>query len=208
MDDLSTCTSCKRVQKDIRKLRSRLEAYQVDETASNERQIHRSEISIYNLDTGKKVKLRPTHIWCGWCCHPFDTLPYALPMSYYDGAYYVAHHLFCSPNCSLARSASMRDTGIMERKTLVRRMYREMHKIAIGDLGDLSEAPPREMLTVFGGTLSIEEYRALLRKNKKFTIYCPPVRTIQFVIEERAAVEQAELQKTDTSANKAGSFLV
>ena len=83
-----------------------------------------------------------------------------------------------------------------------------MHSVSLAEMGEISEAPPREMLKSFGGSLTIGEYRKLVRQNKNFTIYCPPVRTIQFVCEERTTLNRAIQEAENESAARAGSFLV
>lgn len=201
------CPSCKRLTRDISKLRAEVEKLTQEENASNERQIHRSEVLIYNQDQGKKITLRATNTLCFWCCHQYDTLPYALPQSYFANTYYVTNHLFCSPNCALAYNVSLGGMAVIERKTLLKRMYREMHDLEMADTIDLREAGPKELLKCFGGVMSIEEYRAKFKQSKQFTIHCPPVRTIQFAVEERTMIEKATLAE-DQGSKKSVGFLV
>jgi hypothetical protein len=99
---------------------------------------------------------------CFWCCHSFDWSPCVLPISY--DAYthiYSCEGNFCSPECALAylyKEPSTESTKWM-RHSLLRHMYESLYTTR-----DLSPAPPRSVLRMFGGPLDIEQYRSYTTK--------------------------------------------
>jgi len=99
---------------------------------------------------------------CFWCCHAFDWSPSILPVSYdaYKNIYTCEGH-YCSPECALAflyGSIHISDTVRWNRHTLLRHMYAPAYIQR-----DLSPAPPRTLLRIFGGPLDIAQYRAYTR---------------------------------------------
>ena len=99
-----------------------------------------------------------TDVCCWWCCHKFECSPCTLPTKYdqlrkrFD---FVG--LFCSWNCTKAYNLDKNDHKKFERSSLitllVQQMYGIVHAICI------KTAPPRQVLTMFGGYLSIDEFR-------------------------------------------------
>lgn len=97
-----------------------------------------------------------TDQWCWFCCHPFEGRPLPLPVRYDDrrDVFHVAG-TFCSFACMKAYNRD--DRGRMLPRTdaigLFERRVRGTWTRASG------AAPPRAALRVFGGYLSIEEFR-------------------------------------------------
>lgn len=104
---------------------------------------------------------RPTYTpatACFWCCHPFLHTPCVLPISYdaYDTMYTCEGH-FCSPECGLAylyAEPNVADGTRWTRHALLQDLYRTLYTKR-----DLLPAPPRATLRLFGGPLSIEQFR-------------------------------------------------
>lgn len=96
--------------------------------------------------------------WCWHCCHPFDTTPLPLPIKYDDrrDVFHVTG-TFCSWGCMKkynGESASYLKHVNTTNITL-------FHKRCTGRLSKhIKPAPPRFALRVFGGTMSIDEFRA------------------------------------------------
>lgn len=95
---------------------------------------------------------------CFWCCHPFSWTASILPVSYdaYETMYACEGH-FCSPECALAYLYSdpgMSDVTRWTRHALLSDLYRTLYTTR-----DLLPAPPRATLRMFGGPLSIEQFR-------------------------------------------------
>lgn len=95
---------------------------------------------------------------CFWCCHKFSWCAVVIPISYdsYKNIYTCEGH-FCSPECALSHVYSdnrLSESTKWNRHSLIRHLYGELYKDR-----DLSPAPPRTLLRMFGGPLDIEQYR-------------------------------------------------
>lgn len=116
---------------------------------------------------------------CFWCCHGFNWTPSVLPISY--DAYknlYLCEGNFCTPECALAYlyfdTRSSESTKWM-RHCLLSTLYGDMYKGR-----DLSPAPPRTSLRMFGGPLDIEQFREYtIGDNNIVLTELPPIR-LQF----------------------------
>jgi hypothetical protein len=99
-----------------------------------------------------------TNIKCWWCCHNFETIPLGIPMKFYNDNFYLKG-CFCSFNCILAyvndnKSKYKYDLIYPNIKSLRFKLTNKMLN------EDLNPAPPRESLKIFGGELSIEQFRS------------------------------------------------
>ena len=115
-----------------------------------------------------------TNIYCFWCCHSFPTIPCALPIKYNNNTFTV-YGCFCSPECAAAYNFNdFQDTeNRWERYSLLNMLYtREKHT-------QIKLAPPRQILDIFGGTLSILQFRENLTNYKEFyNLNFPPMISI------------------------------
>lgn len=112
-----------------------------------------------------------TDVYCFWCSHPFEGRPCVIPQICIEGVWKVYGN-FCCPSCCLSYMLSeTMDTHIRwERISLLTRLYGG-HRIY--------PAPPREVLTVFGGVMSINEYRALIDDHRlRVDVQMPPMVSI------------------------------
>ncbi len=113
---------------------------------------------------------------CFWCCHPFVWKACVLPISYdaYENMYTCEGH-FCSPECALSylyTEPNVSDIARWTRQTLLADMYRCMYKTR-----ELTPAPPRATLRMFGGPLNIEQFREQNAFNEDIiTVQLPPLR--------------------------------
>ena len=112
---------------------------------------------------------------CFWCCHKFNWTSCVLPISYdaYKNIYSCEGH-FCSPECALAYLYKdiATDSVKWNRHSLLRHLYSKLY----GNK-DLSPAPPRSLLRMFGGPLDIEQYRTYTMKvNDLIACELPPIR--------------------------------
>lgn len=113
---------------------------------------------------------------CFWCCHPFSWTPTVLPISYdaYETMYTCEGH-FCSPECALAflyNDCNLSDVSRWTRHALLADMYRRLYTTR-----ELSPAPPRATLRLFGGPLSIEQFREHTSFNDDtVAVHLPPLR--------------------------------
>lgn len=121
-----------------------------------------------------------TNIYCMWCCHPFDTIPCALPIKYINDVFYLKG-CFCSFNCAAAYNFDKKNENIWERYSLLNLLYKKIYNTSFIKI---KLAPPRETLKIFGGFLTINEFRNNFLMNKKYSIIMPPFISIIPKIEE------------------------
>jgi len=117
-----------------------------------------------------------TSIYCWWCCHPFEGAPCGLPYKYNENIFEV-YGVFCSPECAASYNFdNYEGEDIWERYSLLNFLYRKIYndkniKIKL--------AAPRQVLKIFGGTLSIKDYRSQNSNyNRTFKIIVPPMISI------------------------------
>jgi len=123
-----------------------------------------------------------TNIYCMWCCHPFDGPPCALPVRYVDEKFYV-WGCFCSFNCAAAYNfKEYKVSEVWERYSLLNLMYK---KIFDKPFIKIKPAPPREVLSIFGGYLNIDDYRKnMIMNDRDYKIIKPPIISIVPKVEE------------------------
>jgi hypothetical protein len=98
-----------------------------------------------------------TSVHCYWCVHRFDTQPVGLPVKFSGDAFHVIG-CFCSLDCACAYNfATNRDSTdeCLSRYSLINALSGRM-----GLDRNVQPAPDRLALSIFGGHLSIEEFRA------------------------------------------------
>lgn len=139
----------------------------------------------------EKKWLDKTDVCCWWCCHTFNSVPIGLPI-YYDGKKFRVKGVYCSFACMISNN----EKDIKDR-SLINLMYKKLSGIIIGnkdvykkmlennfgkseieneyiqslvDLMDesLYTALPRNTLKMFGGKLSIEEFRNASKEKKVY----------------------------------------
>jgi hypothetical protein len=123
-----------------------------------------------------EVKTIPqnTDVACFWCCHSFTNRPVVLPIRD-TGEHLEVTGNFCSPECACAHLFDMRQDSHTrwEQLALLYRVYGEACQ------GKIHPAPNRTILKLFGGNLSIQEYRALIQSHKiRVDIHLPPMVSI------------------------------
>ena len=111
---------------------------------------------------------------CFWCCHSFSHRPVVLPVRD-TGEHLIVMGNFCCPECASAYLFDMRQDAHTrwEQLALLYRVYGEVCD------NNIHPAPPRSILQLFGGSLSIQEYRGLIRSHKvRVDIHLPPMVSI------------------------------
>jgi hypothetical protein len=115
----------------------------------------------------------PANTACFWCCHPFSWKSIVLP-THYDVYInmYSAEGNYCSPECALSdcyRNGSLTDSQKWLRHSLLRSLYSPDK--------DINCAPDKRCLRMFGGTLSIEQYRRYVKEGGvPLQTVLPPIR--------------------------------
>jgi hypothetical protein len=100
---------------------------------------------------------RSTSLWCWYCCHPFDTPPLPMPVCH-DARrdLFRVMGTFCSWSCMKAHN--MHSTSYFN--SVNANIITLFHRRCTGRLGGIKAAPPRIALKVFGGHMTIDEFRA------------------------------------------------
>jgi len=95
-------------------------------------------------------------VWCWWCCHPFEGPDLHIPFKYDDRRkqFKTMGH-FCSWPCMKAYNIDRAGPRYGEYQQFITLMRKHVYEI----LGPCRVAPKRQCLSVFGGTMSIEEFR-------------------------------------------------
>lgn len=96
-------------------------------------------------------------MWCWWCCHPFEGEPLNLPYKY-DDKRRTFHTMgfFCSWPCMKSYNLDSNNYKMYE----IQQNITFMRKLVYEKTEGLRCAPKRQALKVFGGTMSIEDFRA------------------------------------------------
>jgi hypothetical protein len=142
------------------------------------------QIDYYNLKSSLLVQFKDTtetktipltsDSACLWCCHTFNSRPVVLPIRD-TGEYLEITGNFCSPECACAHLFDIRQDSHTrwEQLALLYRVYGEACQ------GKIHPAPARSVLKLFGGNLSITEYRNIIRSQKlRVDIHLPPMVSI------------------------------
>lgn len=107
-----------------------------------------------------------TDVHCWWCCFPFTTRPIPLATNYSKGNFKVLGN-FCSFNCA---------------KTYLLKTYKDINLISLNvflyrqmtgrkEYTEIIPAPPRESLKIFGGPLTIDDFRKASLDLKEYKTY-------------------------------------
>lgn len=121
-----------------------------------------------------------TRVHCYWCCHKFDNAPYGLPIKYALGQFHVTG-CFCSLECACAYNFASRESvdECMNRSSLI-----NMLSARIGHGGHVRPAPDRLALDIFGGHMSIKEFRGFYGTPRQVLLNSPPMLAVTQQVEE------------------------
>jgi hypothetical protein len=111
---------------------------------------------------------------CFWCCHTFTNRPVVLPIRD-TGEHLIVHGNFCCPECACAYLFDIRQDAHTrwEQLALLYRVYGEACQ------GKIHPSPSKQVLKLFGGNLTIVEYRNLIQSHKvRIDIHLPPMVSI------------------------------
>lgn len=128
----------------------------------------------YKNSSDVKTIPTSTDAACFWCCHTFTHRPVVLPVRD-TGEHLVVMGNFCCPECACSYLFDMRQDSHMrwEQLSLLYRVYGEVCG------GNIHPAPHRTLLKMFGGCLSIEQYRKMIRSHHvRVDIHLPPMVSI------------------------------
>lgn len=128
----------------------------------------------YKESSDQKRLPERTDIACFWCAHSFEWQPCIIPEREVGGVYQVYGN-FCTPQCGVAYllSEAIDPHVRWERMALLQRIYDQDGK------GRICPAPARETLSLFGGPLSIDSFRATVKEKKiRIDLHMPPMVSI------------------------------
>ena len=134
----------------------------------------------YSFDNNRKW-LCKSNVHCLWCCHQFDTVPIAIPKKVCGDTFHLFGY-FCSFNCS---ASYIFETSVLaSNKWEYYSLLCLLQKKITGDKSykKINFAPPRECLKIFGGFLSIEEFREQFNL-VDYNVMLPPMIPIESTIE-------------------------
>jgi len=121
-----------------------------------------------------------TEVACFWDCHSFTSPPCAIP-SHVQNEVWHMYGTFCSPECATAYLFKERiDHHVQwERYALLNSLYSEVAEVPRKSPRGIRPAPPREVLRIFGGSMDISEYRALVHEKRlRVDVLTPPMVSI------------------------------
>lgn len=132
-----------------------------------------NKINVYNIEFNENTK-------CWWCKHGFNSPRLTLPEQYYNNTFYCIGN-FCSWECTKAYNIDMNDNFIWKRESLIHLMY----NLTYGRFKEIKPASSWLILSDFGGTLSISEFRKTFETiNNDYLVLHPPLISRQMQIEE------------------------
>lgn len=137
--------------------------------------------SISIMPPKKNAKL--TEKWCWWCCHPIPASSTLLHMPIdYDEQQkqYVTIGQFCSLGCikSYNNDNNINSVNKYNINMLITRYAQECTGSV---LVEVPCAPPRQALVVFGGHMTIDEFR---KNTDRIHMTLPPIQVITYDIEK------------------------
>lgn len=128
-----------------------------------------------------KVVVGDGGVWCWHCCHPFPGPRVTLPVSYDDRKnVWKTTGTFCSWACAKAFNTDSKANYNNQRGQLLALLRKKM----TGKLAKIVPAPPRLCLQVFGGTMTIDDFREKSR-DTVVTILPPKMVPFEQIIHER-----------------------
>lgn len=121
-------------------------------------------------------------MWCWWCCHPFESKSLSMPISYNEktDTFKVYGH-FCSFSCMKAYNHHENIAQKANQYALISCMIAKTFKKPI----NINCAPPRQLLNVFGGHMTIDEFRACGKNGVIYNLHTPPMIPVNHIIEKQ-----------------------
>jgi len=133
---------------------------------------------------------------CWHDCHPFSSQPIPLLHRYDErsGLYYV-YGVFCSPNCAKMYIIE-HEQGVTSLRMVE---FLSMLRIVYNITGNLKPAPPRMRLKLFGGELTIQQFRNQFRHAHERLVSPPFVPSGMTVIQTLSADSRENLSLSLTA---------
>lgn len=129
---------------------------EVETGYSREGQIKKETFDLSLMKSTKEVSNSKSNIACWWCCHTFKNCCINMPTNLKRDVYSV-HGVFCSYSCCYSYMKSIPE--YCKNIYLLNYLFKDNTGKKGSILDHLNPAPPRETLELFGGPLSIDEFR-------------------------------------------------
>lgn len=145
-----------------------------------------------------------TDQWCWHCCHPIAGQPLPMPIRH-DDRRDIFHVMgeFCSWACMKAHNMSSSSYT----KSVIANYITMFRHRCTGVLKGTPSAPPREALKVFGGTMSIEQFRAASATGVQHFVLPPKMIVHHRVVHEQQACQRAHAAAASLQARRAAPDL-
>lgn len=177
-------TKIAKLQETIRKLEEEVKSLKHELTLSSvlvDRKVaYPVDLNLIDVINGKTVVKDCTDIACWHCSEHFNGPPSFLPDRYNNDTYYV-FGCFCSDECAAGyNDFTLRDYKSEERLSLLE----DMHRIRFGNDSQIGAPIKKEVLTKFGGPVTLEQFRDASLKRKNYRYILPPMTSVTPIIEE------------------------
>ena len=130
----------------------------------NNDEINNNEINNNEINNNKNGKI------CWNCCHDFFNIIEGLPIKYINNIFYTYGN-FCSLECATRYCFDNMNNNIAEIYSIIN-LY---NMIVYKNNKKIKCAPHRLTLDIFGGPLSIEEYRKSFNTTEYYNVTIPPI---------------------------------
>lgn len=128
----------------------------VETTSSREGLLKKETFDLSLLKINKEIVDSKSSIACWWCCHTFKNSCINLPIGLRRDVYSV-YGIFCSYPCCYSYMKSIPEYS--KNIYLLNYLFRDNTGKKGCILDHINPAPPRETLEMFGGPLSIDDFR-------------------------------------------------
>jgi len=146
-----------------------------------------------------------TDIHCFYCVHPFHTMPLTAPQSRNSGKY-VTHGVFCSLPCALKYIDIHAGFNAEEEKMMMRVMARDVFQVP--NVFTSKNAIDSRNLTVFGGTMTIDEFRSANEGSVPIkTLTAPFIQAHMVTVMSSASAISAPAASTSTDECGGGAVI-
>ena len=130
---------------------------------------------------------------CWWDKCSFNTPPLEMPESYYNEIFKCSG-IFCSWECKMAYNIEINDENVSKRTSLIHYMYKKTYNVN----KIIKPAPSWKILTDFGGSITIQDFRLnLTTADFDYNYIKPPMISRISYIEKIPLKKEIDILKTD-----------
>lgn len=178
------------------------------------KEVYKTYLSLIGNDNNWPKK---TNLSCMWCVHPFETTPIGIPKSYNNNVFRCSG-CFCSFNCAASFIFDRKNYNMWEEYNLLNLLAKKIFNKNI----KIKLAPDRYTLNIFGGVLSINDFRKNFNEiNTSYVIHEYPLISINSQIEKttddneykflplkKSLIKEAEYYKSNNKNNIKENFKI